>query len=113
VRFWDAERPLKNRKPIAVSELLAQGKAKLERLKTGAEAAGRTLAAVQQVLPADAAGHVWGASLDEAGVLTLVTDSGSWASRLRYLLPELAPRVAAALGRGVVRTAIRVRPRAV
>ncbi|HXQ63318.1 MAG TPA: DciA family protein [Steroidobacteraceae bacterium] len=99
------------RKPTAVSELLAQGKAKLERLKVGAEAASRTLAAVQQSLPVEAATHVWGASLDDEGVLTLVTDSGGWATRLRYQLPELAPRVAAALGKGVARTVVRVRPR--
>jgi hypothetical protein len=99
------------RKPTAVSELLAQGKAKLERLKTGAEAANRALVAVQQALPAEAAGHVWGATLDEQGVLTLVTDSGGWASRLRYELPELAPRVATALGQAVTRMVVMVRPR--
>jgi len=99
------------RKPTAVSELLAQGKGKLERLKSGADAASQTLAAVQHILPTEAAGHVWGASLDGEGVLTLVTDSGSWASRLRYALPELAPRVSTALGKGVARAVVRVRPR--
>jgi predicted nucleic acid-binding Zn ribbon protein len=111
VRFWDGRPPLRKQKPTPVSELLVQGKATLERLKTGAEAANRVLVAVQQALPADVIGRVWGASLDRAGVLTLVTDRGSWASRLRYALPEVAPRVAAALGERVVRTVVRVRPR--
>ncbi|HXQ31724.1 MAG TPA: DciA family protein [Steroidobacteraceae bacterium] len=102
---------MKTRKPTAVSELLAQGKAKLERLKRGADAATEALAAVQHALPTEAAGHVWGASLAEEGVLTLVIDSGGWASRLRYALPELAPRVSTALGKRVARVIVRVRPR--
>ena len=99
------------RKPTPISELLAQSKAKLERLKTGADEASRTLVAVQYVLPADAAGHVWGASLDGDGVLTVVTDSGAWSSRVRYALPEVAARVKAELGRDVVKSLVTVRPR--
>ena len=99
------------RKPIPISELLAQGKAKLKALQTGAETANRTLAALQQALPADAAGHVWGASLDGEGVLTVLADSGGWATRIRYAVPELTPRVAAALGQAIERTIVRVKPR--
>jgi Dna[CI] antecedent DciA-like protein len=112
VEFWDADPPRKMRKPIAISELLAQGKAKLERLKTGAEAASRTLAAVQRALPPELAAHVWGASLSADGALTVVADSGSWASRVRYVMPELSAAVEAALDRPVARTIVRVRPRA-
>jgi hypothetical protein len=101
------------RKPTPISELLTQGKAKLERLRSGAERAGETLVALQQALPADAGGHVWGASLDGDGVLTVVVDSGGWATRLRYAVPELEPKVARALNRVVVRTVVRVRPRVV
>ncbi len=99
------------RKPIPISELLAQGKAKLKALQTGAETANRTLVALQQTLPADAAGHVWGASLDAEGVLTVLTDSGGWATRIRYAVPDFAPRVAKALGQAVGRTVVRVKPR--
>jgi predicted nucleic acid-binding Zn ribbon protein len=99
------------RKPIAVSELLAQGKAKLERLKSGADAAERTLCAVQQCLPGESAAHVWGASLDADGVLTVVTDTGGWATRIRYAVPELMPAVAGKLSAAVVRVVVRVRPR--
>jgi hypothetical protein len=99
------------RKPIPVSELLAQGKAKLERLKTGAEAANRALVALQQVLPPELVPAVWGATLDPEGVLTVVTDSGSWATRLRYALPALLPTLARNLGQEVGKTIVRVRPR--
>jgi hypothetical protein len=99
------------RKPIPVSELLAQGKAKLERLKAGAETASKTLVAVQRALPADAASHLWGASLDADGVLTLLTDSGGWASRIRYAVPALERVVALALERDITRTTVRVKPR--
>jgi MoxR-like ATPase len=112
VEFWDADPCRKMRKPIAISELLAQGKAKLERLKLGAEAASEVLAAVQRALPGDVAAHVWGASLSADAALTVVVDSGSWASRVRYVIPELVSAVESAVGRPVARTSIRVRPRA-
>ena len=99
------------RKPIPISELLAQGKAKLERLKAGAETANLTLAAVQRALPADAAGHVWGASLDADGVLTVLVESGSWASRIRYAVPALEATAATELRHDITRTIVRVKPR--
>jgi hypothetical protein len=102
------------RKPRSVSELLAEGNASLKRLKSGAEAAGRTLAAVQRALPDDLAGHVFGATLDAEGVLTVLVDSGAFATRVRYLMPELTPALAALPevgGVGITRTLVRVRPR--
>jgi Dna[CI] antecedent, DciA len=100
------------RKTRSVSELLAEGKAALERLKTGAEAANRALVALQRALPADIAPHVFGATLDPEGVLTVLVDSGAFATRLRFLLPELLPALAATLeGGAITRTVVRVRPR--
>jgi hypothetical protein len=100
------------RKARSVSELLAEGKAALERLKSGAEAANRTLVALQRALPEDVAGHVFGATLDPEGVLTVLVDSGAFATRLRFLLPELLPALGTALeGLTVTRTVVRVRPR--
>lgn len=100
------------RKPMSVSELLAKGKTQLQRLQAGAETANRTLVATQQALPTDLAGHVFGATLDAEGVLTLLVDSGSWATRLRYLLPDLTAKLTATLdGAVITRTVIRVRPR--
>ena len=100
------------RKARSVSELLAEGKAALERLKTGAQTANETLAALQRALPADVAGHVFGATLDADSVLTVLVDSGAFATRLRFLLPELLPALGSALdGGAIARAVIRVRPR--
>ena len=99
------------RKARSVSELLAEGKAALERLKSGAEAAGRTLAALQRALPPEVAGHVFGATLDPDGVLTVLVDSGAYATRLRFLLPDLLPSLGTALAGPVTRAVVRVRPR--
>jgi hypothetical protein len=100
------------RKARSVSELLAEGKAALERLKSGADAASRTLVALQRALPEDVAGHVFGATLDPDGVLTVLVDSGAFATRLRFLLPELLPALGTTLeGGAITRTVVRVRPR--
>ena len=100
------------RKTRSVSELLAEGKAALERLKSGAESANRALVALQRALPEDIAAHVFGATLDPDGVLTVLVDSGAFATRLRFLLPELLPALGATLeGAAITRTVVRVRPR--
>jgi hypothetical protein len=99
------------RKTRSVSELLGEGKATLERLKTGSEAANRTLVALQRALPPDLAGHVFGATLDEDGTLTIVVDSAAFATRIRYLLPEALPALAAALSTPIARARVRVRAR--
>ena len=100
------------RKTKSVSELLSEGKAALERLKAGAEAASGTLVALQRTLPADVAGHVFGATLDPEGTLTVLVDSGAMATRLRFLMPEVLPSLSTVLGGVVIgRARIRVRPR--
>ena len=99
------------RKPISVSELLAQRKTKLEQLKVGADAAGRALAALQRALPPGLATHVYGASVDETGGLTVLVDSGAYATRLRYELPDHLPGLARDLGCAITRSVVRVRPR--
>ena len=99
------------RKTRSVSELLGEGKATLERLKAGADAAGRTLAALQRSLPPDLAEHVFGATLDADGTLTVLADSAAFATRLRYLLPAALPAVAEALAAPIARSQVRVRAR--
>src|SRR3974390_77381 len=76
VSFWDMDPGPKMRKTRSVSELLAEGKAALKRLKSGAEAANRALVALQRALPEDVAAHVFGATLEADGVLTVLVDSG-------------------------------------
>jgi hypothetical protein len=97
------------RKPTAVSDLLAEGQAKLQGLRAGAKAAGHALAAVRSTLPTEVAAHVFGAALD-GEVLTVLVDGGGWATRARYALAGLAPDLGIALGAKVTRVRIRVRP---
>ncbi len=100
------------RKPIPISELLALTKTKLEALRTGAESANRVLAAVQRTLPTELSAHVFGASVGDGGVLTLLVDSGAYATRVRYALPEQVAAIEAAAETGPIRrTQVRVRPR--
>jgi predicted nucleic acid-binding Zn ribbon protein len=89
--------------------LLGKGNPTLERLKEGARAAERTVAAVREVLPPDVAGHVWGAST-AAGTLTVLVDSAGWATRVRYAVPELLQGVGERLGEPLAKVAVRVRP---
>ncbi len=100
-------------KTRSVSELLAEGKAALERLKAGADAAQAILVALQRALPPEIAAHVFGAVLDDDRVLTVLVDSGAFATRLRYLLAEHGDGLAGRLGvESVARIVVRVRPRA-
>ena len=111
VIFWDVGPAPKMRKVRSVSELLAEGKAALERLKSGAEAASQTLVALQRILPAELAEHVFSAVLDSDGVLTVVADSAAFATRVRFALGEHGDAIGPALGGTVSRTVVRVRPR--
>jgi hypothetical protein len=98
------------RKPIAVSDLLNEGQATLQRLKAGAEAASQALAAVRLSLPGEVARHVFGAEVTD-GRLTLVVDGGGWATRVRYAALEIAPTVGEALGAEITTVRVQVRPR--
>ena len=98
-----------SRKPIPISDLLAQGKTPLTRLRDGAEAAGAALAAVHQSLPPELVPHVWAASIEGSALIVLVA-SGAWASRVRFCAIELGAGVAARLGKPVSRVTVRVRP---
>ena len=96
------------RKPIPISDLLAQGKTPLKQLLQGAEAAGEALVAVRQNLPPELAGQVWAASV-EGAALTVLVASGAWASRVRYCAPQLTTGVALQLKRPISRVVVRVR----
>jgi len=89
--------------------LLAKGDGLLERLRRGSTAAASTLDTVRSVLPAELAGHVWGAGV-RGGTLTVLVDSGAWATRIRYHAPTLKDGVATRLGITLERAVVRVRP---
>ena len=98
------------RKPIAVSDLLNQGQAKLQRLKAGAQAASHALAAVQSALPPELGAHIHAAGVSD-GRLTVIVDSGSWATRVRYAAETLAATVGRALTAKISEVRVQVRPR--
>ncbi len=101
-----------SKKPFSISSLLELHGKRLGALRAGAERARSTLSQVDAVLPAELAGTVHAASFDAEGVLTLVVDSGALATRLRYALPELLPKVLSDAGTPADRGRIQVRPRA-
>ena len=80
----------------------------LRRLREGAGEADRTLTVLRQVLPPDVADKVWGAVLKD-GTLTVLVRSAAWGTRLRYLAPEFADKVAAGLGARIDRVKVKVR----
>jgi len=68
----------------------------------------RILREIRNILPTPLDEHCLHASL-EAGVLTLITDSPVWSSRLRFFAPELERDLAPSRGR-ISTIHIRVRP---
>lgn len=96
-------------KPTSISDLLAKGSGGLTKLREGATAAERTLAAVRAALAAELATRVTGATL-ERGRLVVLVESAGWATRVRYAAPALAPAVASALAAPVEKVTVRVRP---
>lgn len=80
----------------------------LRRLRDGTVEADRTLAVLRQALPPEIATRVWGAVLKD-GTLTVLVRSAAWGTRLRYLAPEFADKVAAGLGANIDRIKVRVR----
>jgi len=75
------------RSPRSVRHLL-QDKPGLQRLEREIRVQQRLLADVRQCLPADLSQHCLSARLRE-DTLVLHTDSPAWATRLRYLAPQL------------------------
>lgn len=80
----------------------------LRRLREGAVEADRTLAVLRQVLPPEVAARVWGAVLKD-GTLTVLVRSAAWGTRVRYLAPAFADKVAAGLGVSIDRVKVKVR----
>jgi hypothetical protein len=81
------------RSPRSVRHLL-QDKPGLQRLEREIHAQESLLADVRRCLPADLASHCLNARL-RVDTLVLHTDSPVWATRLRYLAPQLASVLAA------------------
>jgi hypothetical protein len=99
------------KKPILISKLLELNGQRLGALRAGAERAKDTLEQVKASLPTELAAHVHGASFEPDGRLTMLVESGAFATRLRYALPELLPKVLDADGKPAARGRIQVRPK--
>jgi hypothetical protein len=74
-----------------------------------ARSGDRVLAALRRALPADLATHLSAAHLRDA-TLIVVADGPAWATRLRFLEPELKAALDARTRRIVRRVAVRVGP---
>lgn len=96
------------KKLTPVSDLLAGGAGRLGALRAGAAQAERSLGVVRRHLPPELASQVFGAVLQE-GVLTLLVRSGAWGTRIRYLIPDIQPALAADLGVDIGKVAVKVR----
>ena len=77
------------KKPILINNLIASSGGRISALQTAAAQAQTTLMQVHEALPAPLKGAVHAASFEADGVLTLLVENGSLASRLRYALPDL------------------------
>jgi len=98
------------KKPTAVSDLLGKGEGMLQRLRSGAAEADRALAALRQALPPEIAAEVWSAAL-KGTTLTAFVRSAAWGTRLRYVAPQAAAKVAERLGQAVEQIKVKVRAR--
>jgi hypothetical protein len=85
------------------------GSAALGEVVEEARSGDRILAALRRALPADLAAHLGAAHLRDA-TLIVVADGPAWATRLRFLEPELKAALDARTRRVVRRVAVRVGP---
>ena len=81
----------------------------LSQLVTRAREAGELDARVRALLPESLGEHVTGAVLHEDTVVILV-DSAAWASRIRFMAPELVGQLSPRYDGVVQRVRVKVRP---
>jgi hypothetical protein len=93
--------------PRPIAALL--GGAALGGVVDDARSGDRVLAALRRALPADLAAHLSAAHLRDA-TLIVVADGPAWATRLRFLEPELKAALDARTRRVVRRITVRVGP---
>ncbi len=99
------------KKPININKLTTSVGGRIGALQAAAAQAQSTLVQVQAVVPPPLKGAIHAASFEADGMLTLLVDNGSAASRLRYALPDLLPLVRDEAGEPAKKGRVRVRPR--
>lgn len=98
--------PSKPKGPRRAAELL-DGAAALGGLAAAARRAARLEQALKRALPADLRPHLRGAQLRDA-TLVILADGPAWATRLRFLEPELKAALDPRTRRDVRRVQVRV-----
>jgi hypothetical protein len=96
----------KTKGPRRAADLLGGGDA-LGGLAEAARRAGKLEQALKRALPADLKPHLRGAHLRDA-TLVVLADGPAWATRLRFLEPELKAALDPRTRRDVRRVAVRV-----
>jgi len=94
-------------KSKSVSELIQHSSKTLSQLRKRLDERGKLLLQVRAALPPRLVEYALSAGLQD-GVLTLGTDSAAWASRLRYVAPELIDKFRLDYGVKVERVRVRV-----
>ena len=94
-------------KSKSVSELIQHSSKALSVLRQRLDERGRLLLRVRAILPARFVEYVLSAGYQD-GVLTLGTESAAWASRLRYVAPQLIVKFQADYGVSVEKVRVRV-----
>ncbi len=78
---------MKSSNPQSLAQILRSGS--LADVVGEAQRRRETTERVRRLLPADEADHLVGASVDAAGLLTIVMDSPVWAAKVRYRQEQL------------------------
>ncbi len=98
------------KRPILLKSLLSREGSALADLTRQAQEFGRLTESLRASLPADLRPHILGVTRT-ARRAVILTDSAAWASRLRFLRPELEEALAKLLQAPVDSVQIKVRPR--
>ncbi len=97
------------KRPISIKNVLFREGSALGELTQKARSWTRLTERLRSLLPEDVGPHVLGITV-HSGTAVVLTDSAAWASRLRFLKPELEAALTAILKAAPGRIDIKVRP---
>ena len=97
------------KRPVLLKSLLSRKGSALGDLTRQAQEYGRLTESLRALLPADLRPHILGVTRTAGGAVIL-TDSAAWASRLRFLRPELGEALSQLLEAPPASVDIKVRP---
>ncbi|MEE8527778.1 MAG: DciA family protein [Gammaproteobacteria bacterium] len=94
---------------VLLKSLLSRKGSALGDLTRQAQEFSRLTESLRALLPADLRPHILGVTRT-AGRAVILTDSAAWASRLRFLRPQIEEALAQILDEAVENVSIKVRP---